>query len=163
MRWKLLDEGVTFHLLFYFDFFLMPKIAEQLLVSQSPVSPREVALELGCGEGSRGRFRCSSGPEAVKAGASARGASPAWSSVTAAPTPALTSSLSRVFSIMCSHTVAAFGGSLSARCQPFQPLLSLFPPLLSAQAQKSPLGKTAEAFGSAHWSPGFICNLHFAI
>ena len=129
-------------------------------MSPSPqsVSPREVALELGCGEGSTGRFRCSSGP-----GASARGASPAGSSVTAAPRRALTSSLLRVLSIMCSRTVAAFWGSLSARCQPFQPPLSLFPPLLSAQAQKSPLGKTAEAFASANRSPGFISNLHFAI
>lgn len=54
MRWKLLDEGVTFHLLFYFDFFLMPKKAEQLLVSHSPVSPEKSPLSWAAERGPQG-------------------------------------------------------------------------------------------------------------
>lgn len=138
----------------------MLKKAKQLLASQSQmVSPREVALEPGCGEGSRERFRCPSGPEVVRASAPARRASPAlrYSGSQHALTCALTPRSHVCFQSRTLTPWLPFG---AAECwaPAFLATVSL-PSPPDCSGSEGPFGKAIEAFASADWNPVFICSL----
>lgn len=139
----------------------MLKKAKQLLASQSQmVSPREVALEPGCGEGSRERFRWPSGPEVVRASAPARRASPAsrYSGSQRALTCALTPRSHVCFQSRTLTLRLPFGAA-ECRAPGFLATSVSLPSPPDCSGSESPFGKAVEAFASADWNPVFICSL----